>query len=140
MCNRKTLGPKMKRWGTVALTRYYWKEFLPRTPQSSLLLKKDNMMTNTGPGIPYVLNVWRRPACHTMTIALDISSVIALIAFHLLINSVILSNTTVIKSTVDQKYLKPYWKLQQGPHFSRWSTSLLFAIKTLLITERRLRG
>ena len=97
-------------------------------------------MTNTGPGIPYVLNLWRRPACPTMTIALDISSTIARIALDLLNNPVILSNTTLISSTVDQEDLKPYWKSEQRPHFSRWSTSLLFASKTLLITERRLRG
>ena len=38
----------------------------------------------------------------------DISSVIARISLDLLNNSVILSNTTVIRSSVDQEDLKPY--------------------------------
>ena len=31
----------------------------------------------------------------------------------------ILSDTTAIRSAVDRKELKPYWKLEKGPHFSR---------------------
>ena len=128
MYSRKIVGPGMERWGTVALTRYYCKEFSPRTTKTSLLLQKDKMMPYTGPGIPYVLNFWRRPACHTITLALDISSVIAQITL------IVLSNTTVTRSTVDQEELKPHWKSEQRPNFSRWSTSLLSTSKTLLTT------
>ena len=59
------------------------------------------MMTNTGPGIQYILNLWRRPAGHTITIAFYISSVTAGIALDLSKNSVIPSNITVIRSKVD---------------------------------------
>ena len=50
--------------------------------------------------------------------------------------------TTVKRSTVYREDLKPYWKSEKRPHFSKWSTSLLFisSSKTLLITERRLNG
>ena len=45
-------------------------------------------------------------------------------------------------SAVDREDLKPYWKSEKRSHFSRWSTILLFTSfsKTLLTTERRLRG
>ena len=54
----------------------------------------------------------------------------------------ILSDTTVRGSAVDQEDLKPYWKLENRSHLSRWSSSLLFTSfsKTLLTTERRLIG
>ena len=54
----------------------------------------------------------------------------------------ILSDTTVRRSAVDQEDLKRYWKSEKRPHFSRWSTILLFTkiLKTLLTTERRLTG
>ena len=49
----------------------------------------------------------------------------------------ILSDTTVRRSAVDQD-LKLYWKSEKGPHFSRWSSILIFTgfSKTLLTTER----
>ena len=54
----------------------------------------------------------------------------------------ITSDTTFKRSAVDLEDLKPYWKLEKRPHFSRWSTILLFTTfsKTLLTTERRLTG
>ena len=38
----------------------------------------------------------------------------------------ILSDTTVIRSAVDWKDLKSYWKSKKRPYFCRWSTSQLF--------------
>ena len=54
----------------------------------------------------------------------------------------ILSDTNVRRSAVDWVYLKQYWKSEKRPHFSRWSTILLFSSfsKTLRTTERRLIG
>ena len=54
----------------------------------------------------------------------------------------ILSVTTITTSAVDQEDLKPYWKSEKRPYFSRSSTFLLFTSfsDTLLITERRLIG
>ena len=44
------------------------------------------------------------------------------------------------RSVVDQENLKPHWKSEKRPHFSRWSTSLLFTSfsKTSPTKERRL--
>ena len=52
----------------------------------------------------------------------------------------ILSDTTVRRSRVDQKTLKTTLKIRKRPHFSRWSTIVLFTSfsKTLLTTEKRL--
>ena len=71
---------------------------------------------------------------------MDISSVTAQVAPDLLKALAILSDTTVRRSAVDQKDLKPYWKSEKRPHFSRQPTILLFTnfLKTLLTTERRL--
>ena len=79
--------------------------------------------------------IW--PACQTLPKALDISSATAQVAPDLLKALAILSGTTLRRSAVDWKDLKPYW-----PHFSRWSTILLFTSfsNTLLTTERRLTG
>ena len=52
----------------------------------------------------------------------------------------ILSDTTVRRSAAERENLKPYWKSQKKPHFSRWSKSLLYTSfsKILVTTERRL--
>ena len=70
------------------------------------------------------------------------SSATARVALDLLKALAILSDTTVRRSAVDQEDLKPYWKSEERPHFSRWSTILLFTSfsKTLLSTETRLTG
>ena len=74
--------------------------------------------------------------------ALDIWSATAQVAPDLLKALAILSDTTVRRFAVDREDLKPYWKPEKRPHFSRWSTILVFLSfsKTLLTTERRLRG
>ena len=50
------------------------------------------------------------------------------------------SDTTGRRSAVDQEDLKPYWKSEKRPHFSRGSAILLFTSVcyywTLLTTER----
>ena len=72
----------------------------------------------------------------------SMSSATSCVAPDLLKALAILSDTTVQRSAVDQEDLKPYWKLEKKPHFSRWPTNKLFTSfsKTLLITERRLTG
>ena len=85
------------------------------------------------------LKLWRRPVCHTLPKALDISSATARVVLDLLKALPILSDITVRRSAVD-KDLQPYWKSEKSPHFSRWSAILSFTSfsKTLLTTERRL--
>ena len=50
---------------------------------------------------------------------------------------VILSDTTVRGSAVDQEDLKPYWKSEKRLHFSSWSTSLLFTSFSKDFTNHR---
>ena len=73
---------------------------------------------------------------------MDISSAAAQVAPDLLKAVAILLDLTIRRSVVDQEELKPYWKSVKRPHFSRWSTILLFTSfsKTLQTTERRLAG
>ena len=70
--------------------------------------------------------MWRWPACQTLSKALDISSTTVRVAPDLLKALAILSDTTIRRSAVDHKDLKPYWKSEKRPHFSKWSTILLF--------------
>ena len=46
------------------------------------------------------------------------------------------------RSAVDWEDLKPYWKSEKNPHFSRWSAIILLlsSSKTLLIAEKILTG
>ena len=130
----------MDPWGTSALTGCSCEDFQSRTTQSCLFLRKEELRQNIRPEIPQDLSLWRRPTCQTMSTALDISSATTRVAPDLLKALAILSDTTVRRSAVDQEDLKPYWKSQKRPHFSRWSTILFFTSfsKTLLTTERRL--
>ena len=86
--------------------------------------------------------MWRKPVCQTLLKALDVSSATAQVASDLLKALTILSDRIVRRSAVDQEDLRPYWKSEKIPHFSRWSTILLFKSfsKTLPITERTLTG
>ena len=54
-----------------------------------------------------------------MSKALDIPSPTARVAQDLLKALAILSDTTARRSTADQEDLKPYWKSEKRPHFSR---------------------
>ena len=50
---------------------------------------------------------------------MDILSATAQVAPDLLKAVAILSDTAVRRSAVDREDLKPYWKLEKRPHFSR---------------------
>ena len=58
--------------------------------------------------------MWSRPACQTLSKALDIPNTTARVAPDLLKALAILSDTTVRISAVDWEDLKPYWKLEKG--------------------------
>ena len=72
------------------------------------------------------MSLWRRPACQTLSKVLDISSATAQVAPDLLKALAVLSDTTVKRSAVDWKDLKPYWESGKKPYFSRWSIIQLF--------------
>ena len=88
----------MEPWGTPSLTGYYCEDFPSRTTQRCLLLRKKEIRLNIWPEIPWDL---RRPACQTLSKALDISSVTAWVAPDLLKALAILSDATVRRSAVD---------------------------------------
>ena len=96
---------------------YYWK----RRPNIWLEIPQDLSL--------------RRPAWQTLSKALHVSSATARVPLDLLQTLAILSDTTV-RSAVDREDLKPYCKSEKRPHFSSWSTILLFTSfsKTLLLT------
>ena len=142
MLIRKSVEPRMEPWETSALTGYSREDYPSRVTRNRLLMRKDEIRPNIWLEIPQDLHLWRRPACQTLSKALDISSATARIAPDLLKALAILSDMTVRRSAVDREDLKPYWKSEKRPHFSRWSTILLFTrfSKTLLTTEKRLTG
>ena len=59
------------------------------------------------------LNLRKRPACQTLSKALDISSAKARVAPDLLNTLAILLYATARRSAADQEDLKPYWKLEK---------------------------
>ena len=132
----------MEPWKTPALTGYSCEEFPSRTTQNCLLLRKEEIRPNTWPGED--LSLWSRPACKALSkVGPGYSKhYSAWVASGLLKALAILSDATVRGSAVDQGELTLYRKSQKRPHFSRWSTILLFTSfsKTLLTTGRWLTG
>ena len=61
----------MESWWTPALTGYSCEDFPSRTTQSCLLLRKEKIRPNIWPRIPLDLRLQRRPACKTLSRALD---------------------------------------------------------------------
>ena len=141
MCSRKSVKSRMEPWGTPALTGHPCGELPSTTTWSHLLLRNDKIRSKCST-IPYELSLWRRPASQTLSKALDISIATAQATLDLLKIQAILSDTTLRRSIVDQENLKPYWKSENRPDFSNWSTNLLWTSfsKTLLTIERRLIG
>ena len=80
------------------------------------------------------LKFWRRPACQTLSKALDISSATAQVAPDLLKALEFLSDTTVRRSAVDREDLKPNWnwalarKLKLMAFSQNWEIRLAFTI------------
>ena len=116
----------MDHWGTPALTGYSCEDFPSRTTQSCLLLRIEEIRANIWPENQWdLISLRRRLTCQTLSKPLDISSATARVAPDLLKVVAILSDTTVRRSAVDQKDLKPYRKSEKK-QFSRWSVMLLF--------------
>ena len=107
MYTRRSIKPSMVPWGTPALTGYSCKDFASRTTWSSLLQRKDKIRPNMWPEIPQDIHLWRGLACQTLLKALDMSSLTAGVAPDLLKALEILSDTTVRRSAVARKDLKP---------------------------------
>ena len=132
----------MEPWRTPLLAGYSCADFLSRTIQSRLLLRKEEIRPNIWPETLQDVSLWRIPACQTLSKALDISSATTRVATDQLKALAFLSDTTVSRPAVDREDLKPNKKSEERPHFSKWSPVLLFTSlsKTLLTTKRRLTG
>ena len=130
----------MDHWGTPALTGYSCEDFLSRTTRSCLLLRIEEIRANIWSENQWDLSLWRRLTCQTLSKPLDLSSATARVAPDLLKVLAILSDTTVRRSAVDQKDLKPYQKSEKK-HLSQWSAMLLFTsfLKTLPSQKKLVR-
>ena len=105
----------MEPWWIPALTGYSSEDFSSRTTQSVPILRKEEIMPKMWPEILYDLSLWRRPACQTLSKALDISiGYTAWVAPDVLKVVAVLSDTTVRRSAVDREDLKSYWKSEKG--------------------------
>ena len=114
MYSRKSIRPRMDPWWTPAVTGYYCEDFPSRTTWSCLLLRKEEIRPNIWPETPWDRSLWRRPACQTLSKALDISSATARVVSDLWKALAILSETCARRSAVDQEDLKPYWNQKKG--------------------------
>ena len=115
MYSRKSEGSIIEPWGTPALTEYSCEDFPFRTSRSRLLLRKEETRPNTWPVTEFVKKTGMQNSE-----AFNISIATARVAPDQLKTLAILSDTTVKRSAVDREDLKPYWKSEKRPHFSRW--------------------
>ena len=141
MYSRKSIGPRTEPWETPALTGYSCEDFQSRTTQSCLLLTKEEKKPNFWPEIIWLQFVKKTSMLNPVKSLISSATVWAG-PDNMLKALGILLDTTVRRSAVDLEDLKPYWKSEKRPHFSRWSAILLFTSfsKTLLNTEKRLAG
>ena len=124
MYSRKIVEPRMKHWVTpTLLTGYSCEDFPFRATWNLLLPRKEEMRPNIWPEIPSDLRLWRRP---DPVERLGYIKCYSLSTPDLLKARAILADTTVRISAVDREDLKLCWKSEKRPHFSEWSTILLF--------------
>ena len=121
MYSRKSLGPRIKPWGSPALTGYSCEDFSSRTTWSYLLLREEEIRRNIWPEIAYDLSLWKRPACQTLSKTSDIQ-VIQLWSGPSPVKSPsnsISYNCQKICSWL--KRPKTILEIRKTPHFYRWS-------------------
>ena len=123
----KSVGPWIDPWRTPNWTGNSCDDLPSRANQSCLLLIKEKIRPNIWPEIQLLKFVKKTSMPNSVESLGDL---------------VVLSDKTVRRPGVDWEDLKLYWKSELRPHFSRWSTILLFTSfsKTLLKVERRLTG
>ena len=107
MYNRKSVGQRMESWGTPALTEYSCANFLSRTTQRTLLLRK----TKYGEISNLIFHKFVMETSIPKFIEnLRYISIKVQVASDLLKALVILSYTTVSRSAVDLQSIKKTWK------------------------------
>ena len=118
--------------------KFWWRLPVQNHLKPSITQKRQNK-AKSWPEIPKELSLWRRPACQTLSKALDMSSAAARVALDLLKSLAILSDTTQNICSWSRRR-KIILEIRKRRHFSGWSKNLLFKSfsKPLLSTERRL--
>ena len=122
MYSRKSVRPRMEPWRTPALTGYSCADLPSRNTRSCLLLGKEEIRPNIWHEITFVKKIDMSNPVKSLGYTKCYSSS----SPGLLIALAIPSDATARRSTVDREDIKPYWKLEKRPPFSRWSTILLF--------------
>ena len=105
----KRVGPKMEPWGTPGWTQHCCNNFLPRTTQSLLLLRNEEITSNTQPKIPKKTEFMKKTSMPKPVKASDISNAAAKVAPDLLkvypkkLSKDLQLNEKTWKHTKDQK-------------------------------------
>ena len=141
MYSRKSVGPRMKPWGTPTITGYSCEDFPTRTTWSRLLLRNGKIRPNLTwnstrlefvkkNSMPNPVKTFGYSKCYSSSSPRPVK---------ISINSV-RYNCQMICSWLRRP--KTILGITEKPHFSKWSKILLFTSfsKTLLTTERRLTG
>ena len=110
MYSRKNLGRRMEPSGTPTLTRYSREDFPPRTTQSCRLRRKNKQAKYCACNF-IRLECVKGSSMLSLVESIEIPDLLKVLARF--------SDTTVRKSAVDREDLKPYWKSEKRPHFSR---------------------
>ena len=139
MYSGKSFGPRMEPWWTLALIEYSCKDFPCRTTWSHLLLRTEEIKTKY-----LTWNSIRHKFVKKTSMPNPVKN-LGYIKWYSLSspssvkrpNNSVRYNSQKICSWLRRP--KTIQKSEKRPHFSRWSTSLLFTSfsKTLLMTERR---
>ena len=133
MYSGTSVGPRTEPCGTPALTEYFCEEFPSRTTRNCLLLRKEEtslrLKFKKKKSMPNPVKSLRYMKCYSPRSPRTIK------------RPSNLSDTIAKRSKVDREDLKPYWKSEKRPYFSRRSTILLFtSFSATLLTTQRLTG
>ena len=132
MDSKKNVGRRVEPWGTPAWTENSCEVFPSRTSWSCLLLRKKEARPNIGPEIPQDLSFVKKTSmsnpvespgymkCHSLSSPRPVKSHSNSIRYQ------------CQRSAVDREDLKWCWESEKRPHFSRWSTILLFTSSEFL--------
>ena len=132
MYSRKSVGPTKDPWRTPTFTDILAKTSHPEPSKAACYWEKKQVQISDKKF--HWLTLVKKTSIPNSVKSLEISSATAREALA------ILSEKCVRRSAVDREDLKPYWKSDKRPYFSKWSTIVLYTSfsKTSLTTENRL--
>ena len=123
MYSTKSIGPRMEPWGTPEVTGYSCEDFPSRTTQLSITEKrnKTEYLTWNSIKLMFVKKINMPNPVKSLGYIKCYSS-----SSPRSLKRPRNSDVTVRRSAVDREDLKPHGKSEKRPHYSRWSTILLF--------------